>query len=401
MPAPRADDVPPRTVAVFTGSRSEYGLLVPVLRALAGDPRLEPIVLAGGSHLDEDFGATLGEIEGDGFRVRARVDTTTPRDTLSATAQAIGMGVLRLARVLEEQPPDLLVVYGDRFETFAAAIAGTQLRIPTAHIEGGDYTEGGALDDSVRHAITKLCHLHFATNPDAAERIRRLGEEAWRVHLVGLPALDLIARGAYASPDEICRDLGIDLSRPVVLFCQHAVATEFEKAGEQVRPSLEALERLAGRGYQVVITYPNNDAGGRRIVEELKSLETTPGIRLVKSLGRHRFHGLLCVLGRVGRGVVVGNSSAGLKEAPAFGCPAVNIGSRQDGRLRAGNVLDVVYDADAIEAAIRRGVEDGDFRARCATCGSPYGVGEAGARIAEVLATVSLDEHLLRKRMTF
>jgi len=390
-----------RRIAVFTGNRAEYGLQYPILRALHGDPRVETFLLAGGAHLEENFGKTVAEIEHDGFQVYRQVEIRMAHDTLFATAQAIGTAILSLSAILDELRPDFLVVYADRYEGFAAMITGTQMNVPTAHIEGGDYTEGGALDDSVRHAMTKLAHLHFATNQQAVERILGLGEEPWRVFNVGQPALDLIAAGLFASPEQVCCELKLDRSRPIVLFCQHSVTTEFEQATQQVRPSLEALRRLAGEGWQVVATFPNNDAGGRHIIEEMKTLDGIPGVVVRKSLGRHLFHGLLNVIGRVGRGAFAGNSSAGIKETPAFGCPAVNIGSRQQGRLRATNVLDVPYDAQAIEAALRRSATDETFRHQCATCDNPYGAGNAGPKITEVLATIPINADLLRKRMTY
>ena len=189
-----------RRIAVFTGNRAEYGLQYPILKALAADARLEYFLLAGGAHLDASFGQTIAEIESDGFTVYRRVDIKMERDSVFGTAQAIGTGILSISAILDELRPDFLVVYADRFESFAAMVAGTQMSIPTAHIEGGDYTEGGALDDTVRHAMTKLAHLHFATNEEAAESIRRLGEEPWRVFTVGQPALDMIAAGQYLSP---------------------------------------------------------------------------------------------------------------------------------------------------------------------------------------------------------
>jgi len=390
-----------RRIAVFTGNRAEYGLQFPILRAIATHPELEYFLLAGGAHLQGDFGKTLAEIEGDGFKVYRQVQIEMQQDTLFATAQAIGSGIQSLSRILDKLRPDFLVVYADRYEGFAAMITGTQMNIPTAHIEGGDYTEGGALDDSVRHAMTKLAHLHFATNEQAAERIRRLGEEPWRVFNVGMPALDLIKAGLYAQPEEMASCLDLDLTKPVVLFCQHSVTTEFEEALQQIRPSLTALQRVARSGYQVVITYPNNDAGGRAIIQELLTLEGIPGVRIVKSLGRARFHGVLHVIGRVTGGAFAGNSSAGIKETPAFGCPAVNIGSRQQGRLRAMNVIDTGYDAAAIEAAIRRSTDDAAFRRQCQTCVNPYGAGNAGPRIAQTLATIPINADLLRKKMTY
>jgi UDP-N-acetylglucosamine 2-epimerase (non-hydrolysing)/GDP/UDP-N,N'-diacetylbacillosamine 2-epimerase (hydrolysing) len=187
------------------------------------------------------------------------------------------------------------------------------------------------------------------------------------------------------------------------LFCQHPVTTEFDRAVEQTRPSIDALISLAQQGYQIVITYPNNDAGGRRIIQQLQELEARKlnGIWITKSLGRYRFHGMLNLIGRVGRGAFVGNSSAGIKETPVFGCPVVNVGSRQQGRLRADNVLDVPYDASEIAAAIQRCIEDEDFRHQCQNCQNPYGTGNAGPRIADVLATISIDARLLQKKMTY
>jgi UDP-hydrolysing UDP-N-acetyl-D-glucosamine 2-epimerase len=392
-----------RKVAVFTGNRAEYGLQYPILRAIAADPRLQYYLLAGGAHLQQDFGKTLAEIEADGFRVYRQVEIEMQQDTLFATAQAIGTGILSLSRILDDLRPDFLLVYADRYESFAAMVTGTQMNIPTVHIEGGDYTEGGALDDSVRHAMTKLAHLHFATNLEAAERIRRMGEEPWRVTVVGLPSLDLVAAGLYADPGETQATLGLDFARPIVLFCQHSVTTEFEQSEAQAGPSLKSLELLAGQGYQVIITYPNNDAGGRRIMQLIQVLEERHihNIKVFKSLGRYRFHGVLNVIGRIGRGAMVGNSSAGIKETPGFGCPSVNIGSRQQGRLRANNVIDVSYDAESIAAAIRRCVDDDEFRRQCQTCENPYGAGNAGPRIADVLATIPINARLLQKRMTY
>ena len=333
-----------RKIAIFTGNRAEYGLQFPILQAVDAHPALDYRLIVSGAHLDENFGRTLSEIEADGFTIHAEVKIDMTADTLYATAQAIGSGVLSMARVLDQLRPDMLVVYADRFEGFAAVIAGTQMNVPTAHIEGGDLTEGGALDDSVRHAMTKLAHLHFTTNRQATNRLLAMGEEPWRVHTVGFPAIDLIQDGRYASPSEVAEKLGLDLSRPIVLFTQHSVTTEFDQAAEQIGPSLVALQRLAQEGVQAVATYPNNDAGGRRIIEVIRNWfgSGLPNVQLHRSLGRHLYYGVLALARNPSLAVAcVGNSSSGIKETPAFGCPSVNIGSRQLGRLRAGNVLDV------------------------------------------------------------
>ena len=353
--------------------------------------------------MQEDFGYTVGEIEKDGFKVHHEVQLTMEQDSLFATAQAIGSGILSLSRILDAMRPHFLVVSADRFEGLAAVVAGTQMSIPTAHIEGGDLTEGGALDDSVRHAMTKLAHLHFTTNEQAARRVMALGEEPWRVHNVGLPSLDLVAEGNFGTAPEVMDRFSLSLDRPLVVFTQHSVTTEFELAGEQVRPSLAALEALAKDGHQILITYPNNDAGGQAIIREIESLQSKglANLQVHQSLGRYYYHGLLNLCGRVGRGVCVGNSSSGIKETRALGCPTVNIGSRESGRLRAENVVDVGYDRDEILSAVRRSLKDEAFRQHCRTCENPYGAGNAGPRVAETLATVEVGQALMRKKITF
>jgi UDP-hydrolysing UDP-N-acetyl-D-glucosamine 2-epimerase len=392
-----------RIIAVFTGNRAEYGLQYPILRAIDRHEHLDYRLLVSGAHLDPHFGRTLDEIRADGFRIDAEVAIEMDAVSLFATAQAIGSGVLSLSNVLSDLKPDMMVVYADRFEGLAAVIASSQMNIPTAHVEGGDLTEGGALDDSVRHAMTKLAHLHFTTNQQASNRILAMGEEAWRVHTVGFPAIDLIAEGRYASPGEIVSRFGLDLTRPVVVFTQHSVTTEFEHAARQSEPSIGAIEKLAAQGVQIILTYPNNDAGGRAIIESLEALagRRVANVQIHRSLGRHAYHGLLALARDPERRVAcVGNSSSGIKETPAFGCPTVNIGSRQDGRLRGENVIDVDYDAKAIAGAVERCFRDEAFRALCREAHNPYYLGGAGVKIANVLAQVPLDSALLRKRMT-
>jgi UDP-hydrolysing UDP-N-acetyl-D-glucosamine 2-epimerase len=392
-----------RKIAVFTGNRAEYGLQYPILKAIDAHPELEYFLLVSGAHLQEDFGYTLKEIEKDGFKVYAEVKIEMEEDTLFSTAQAIGSGILSLSRILDKIRPDFLVVYADRFEGFSAVITATQMNIPTAHVEGGDITEGGALDDSVRHAMTKLSHLHFTTNEQAAERVRLLGEEHWRIYNVGFPAIDLIVAGHFATPAEIEETYGLIPDKPVILFTQHSVTTEFEKAAQQVKPSLEAMRILAKEGCQVIVTYPNNDAGGRRIIKEIEKLrkERPKNLRIYKSLGRYNYHGVLNICGRTGRGVCVGNSSSGIKETPALGCPVVNVGSRQNGRLRADNVIDVGYNRDEIISAVRKALDDEGFRRRCRNSKNPYGAGNAGEQIAHVLATIDINMGLIQKRMTY
>jgi UDP-N-acetylglucosamine 2-epimerase (non-hydrolysing)/GDP/UDP-N,N'-diacetylbacillosamine 2-epimerase (hydrolysing) len=391
-----------RKIGVFTGNRAEYGLQYPILKAINEHPNLEYQLIVSGAHLDDNFGRTLDEIRNDGFRIDAEVKIEMNADSRIATAQAIGSGVMAISNALEALRPDIVVVYADRFEGLAAVIAASQMNIPTAHIEGGDLTEGGALDDSVRHAMTKLAHLHFTTNEQATNRILAMGEEAWRVNTVGFPAIDLISEGRFASADECRERLGLDLKKPIVLFTQHSVTTEFEAAADQVQPSLAAMKQLAAQGVQVVLTYPNNDAGGRTIIEALNEVgrASHAGIQVHRSLGRHLYHGVLALArDPQNRVACVGNSSSGIKETPVFGCPTVNIGSRQEGRLRGDNVITTDYDTGQIVAAVNSCLLDETFRETARYTANPYYLGDAGKKISEVLAGVPLNQMLIRKKM--
>ena len=392
-----------RKIAIFTGNRAEYGLQFPILKAVKEHEGLEYKLLVSGAHLDKNFGNTLKEINKDGFEVHEEIKIDMDAASLTSTVNAIGSGILSIGKALQRIRPDIMVVYADRFEGFSAVIASSQMNIPTAHIEGGDLTEGGALDDSVRHAMTKLAHLHFTTNEQASNRLLAMGEESWRVHTAGFPAIDLINEGNFAKPLEIEEMLKIDVNKPIVLFTQHSVTTEFDKACEQVSVSLLAIKELVNKGIQCIITYPNNDAGGKQIIQKINELENECQKNLIirKSLGRYLYHGILALARDKSLNILcIGNSSSGIKETPAFGCPTINIGSRQNGRLRANNVLDVDYDEKAIINAVEKCFSDDSFRHQCFNCENPYYVGGAGKKISEVLSSVELGQKLIRKKMT-
>ncbi len=395
-----------KIIAVFTGNRAEYGLQYPVLKAIDAHPDLEYRLIVSGAHLDKNFGNTIQEINDDGFEIHAEVDILLDESSPFATSQAIGTGVLSIADALSKIKPDIFVVYADRFEGFAAVIASTQMNIPTAHIEGGDITEGGALDDSVRHAMTKLAHIHFTTNQQASNRLLAMGEAPWRVHTVGFPAIDLIQENNYATPDELVEQYNLDLAKPVILFTQHSVTTEFHEAVNQIKPALHTIKKLALEGAQIIITYPNNDAGGRKIIDTINEFNSKEflgekNIQIHSSLGRYNYHGILALAKNSDNKVCcVGNSSSGIKETPAFGCPTVNIGSRQEGRLRAENVIEADYDEVSIYNAILMCVNDKNFRENCLKCLNPYGIGDAGIKIAKILNDTKIEpKKLLRKEM--
>jgi UDP-hydrolysing UDP-N-acetyl-D-glucosamine 2-epimerase len=380
-----------RTIAIFTGNRAEYGNLHPVIRAIAVHEQLQYQLIVSGAHLSEDFGNTIAEIEADGIVVAERIDLGIGSSQQNDTTKDLSCCIERMGVIYKRKRPDIQLVLGDRYETFGAAVAAFFFGIPLAHIAGGDLSHGGCLDDSVRHAISKLAHIHFATNHDSAERLKKMGEEEWRVHNVGLPALDQILAEEFYDSTTLARELELDLSQPVILFTQHPVTLEATQAGKQVEESLKALVRL---GIQTVITYPNTDPGNTLIRAEIEKYRSVRHFRIRKSLGRKRYLGLLRIAS-----VMVGNSSSGLLEAPSFKLPVVNIGGRQRDRLRAENVIDVDCDAGQIEQAIRRALYDAEFREKVANCVNPYGDGRAAARIVRVLAEVELDDKLLRKRV--
>lgn len=378
-----------RRVAYITGTRADYGLFTEPLRRIRENPDLELGLVVTAMHLEPGFGLTVNDIEADGLPVIARVRNLGNGDRGADQARSIGTAVLGITDALEEFRPDVVIVLGDRGEMLAGAIAAIHLRLPVAHVHGGDVS--GTVDELVRHAISKLSHVHFAATEDAAKRLIRMGERAEQVHVVGAPGLDYLSHFEPMSKAELEADLRIDLSRPFVLFTQHPV-TEDSAAG-QMEISLQALEDAE---VQVVATYPNSDAGGRAMIDVLKRWEERPWLRIVPNLGQRRFAGLLKEAA-----AMVGNSSSGIIEAPFFGLPVVNIGSRQSGRLRAENVLDVAHDQESIRAAIECAMNDETFRTRARNTRSPYGDGHAGERIVEILTSLEIGPQLLDKQIAY
>ncbi len=395
-------DMRKRKIVIFTGNRAEYGLQFPIIEAINNHKNLDLSIFVSGAHLDSNFGTTLNEINNDGFKIGAKIKIKMDSKSIFSNSQAIGNGIVMISKALKKIKPDFFMVYADRFEGFAAVIASTQMNIPTAHIEGGDLTEGGSLDDSVRHAMTKLSHIHFTTNKQASKRIIGMGEEAWRVHTVGFPAIDLISKSKYSSEQEVLKKLSLNLDQPIIIFTQHSITTELKNIEKQINPSLSALEVFAKKGFQIIITYPNNDSGGNQIISKINNLKRKKikNIKIYKSLGRSIYHGLLALnINNRAKIVCVGNSSSGIKETPAFFCPTVNIGSRQKGRLRANNIIDTNYNKDEIIKAINKCLYNQKFRKICKKTKNPYYIGGAGKKIANVLNNINIDKKLIQKKM--
>jgi UDP-hydrolysing UDP-N-acetyl-D-glucosamine 2-epimerase len=379
-----------RRIAVVTGSRAEYGLLRGVLEELQGAPDVHLLLVVTGAHLLASHGLSGDVVNEDGFSVDARVDIQLASDSGVGTAKSVGLGVIGFADALSRLQPDVVVVLGDRFEILAAAQAALFLRIPVAHIHGGEATEG-VWDEAIRHAVTKMSHLHFVASEAFRDRVVQLGEDPDRVFVTGAPGLDAIRRRAPADEAAIRADLGLPRGMPFLLVTYHPV-TLLEEAGRSSIANLfEALDRFPDHG--VVFTRANCDAGGEEIAQQVVRLAASRGgrVRLVNSLGTPRY-----IAAMEAAAAVVGNSSSGIIEAPSVGTPSVDIGERQRGRPAAASVLRCPDDAEAIHAAVERAVST-EFRRSLSAVVNPYGDGHASGRIARVLRTHPLEGLLLKR----
>ena len=379
-----------KRIGVVTVSRSDYGHLRPVLEALRRAPDLELLLLVAGMHLASEFGLTVRDIEADGFPISARVEMLGGGDTPEAVAAATGRGVAGFGEAFARLRPDVVVALGDRFEMLAAAVAALPFALPVAHIHGGEVSEG-AMDNQIRHAITKLAHLHFASAEPHARRIAAMGEEPWRIHTVGAPGLDRLPTTEPLPRAALARELGLPEAGPWLLVTFHPVSLEYRDTAAHIDALLAALEKTDGF---IVITYPNADTAGRLIIERIEEFagRHPRRCRLAKSLGERLYLSLLRHAD-----LMIGNSSSGLIEAPSFGLPVVNVGSRQRGRLRGANVIDV----EPSREDILRGIEAAQalpFRVRARAAANPYGDGHAAPRIVEILRSVPIDVRLVQKR---
>ncbi len=379
-----------RKICVVTGSRAEYGLLYWLLNDLQHHAGVTLQLVVTGMHLSSQFGLTVREIEADGFVPDAKVDMLVSSDTPAGIAKSIGLGTIGFAGVLEQLQPDMLVVLGDRFEIFAAAQAAMCARIPIAHIHGGELTEG-LIDEAIRHAITKMSHLHFVAAEEYRNRVIQLGESPDRVWNVGALGVEAIRRTRLLSRVALSKAIGFDISQPYFLVTYHPVTLHHHGDGGGVRPLLKAFEAFPQ--HRIVLTGVNADTDNVGIREAIQSFARKHAQRVhaTMSLGQQ---GYLSAMRYAD--AVVGNSSSGLIEAPSFRVPTVNIGDRQRGRVRAKTVIDVAADEGAIVAGINKALSP-VFRAHLRRTVSPFGDGQSVARIAKILATHPLHDLLMKQ----
>ncbi len=368
-----------RKIAAVTSSRADYSHLYWPLRELAAHPEIDLKIVAMGPHLSPEFGHTADEIEKAGFPIDARIECLLSSDTDVGMAKTIGVATLGLADCLGQMRPDLLLLIADRYEMLAPASVALALRIPVAHIEGGEISEG-AIDNAVRNALTKLSHVHFTSTEQARARVIAMGEEAWRVHRAGAPSLDHLRRSALADTP---------VAKPNVLVAYHPTTI----ARDTIREADALFAALASVRGHFLFCYPNADAGSRALIARAKEfLDRRGDGQVLVNLDPIAYWSLLR-----SADLLLGNSSSGIMEAASFEIPAVNVGIRQRGREHGRNVLDADAGVESILACVATAT-GADFRASLAGMENPYGDGHASERIAAVLASIPLGEELLIKR---
>ena len=380
-----------RKIAVITTSRADYGHLYWVLRELSARDAITFQLIVLGAHPSPEYGLTGREIERGGFPITEQIECLLSSDTDVGMAKTIGLATLSLADALGRLRPDILLLIADRYEMLAPASVALALRIPVAHIEGGELSTG-AIDDAVRHALTKMSHLHFTPTAQARRRVLSLGEEPWRVHQTGAPSLDHLRRRKLFTAEELEQALGISLHVAPVLIAYHPVtlARDTTREADAVFTALGRLAEDLPRPF--FFCFPNADAGSHDIMRRAREFcQAHSAARLFVNLNHLQYWSLLnCAA------VLVGNSSSGIMETPSLRKPTVNIGLRQEGRERAANIIDAAPDAERIADAVHAALRPA-FAASLAGLANPYGDGHAAERIAEVLATVELGERLRHK----
>lgn len=386
-----------KIIGVVTGSRAEYGYLRPLLKKLSADPAVKLKLYVCGLHLVKNYGHTFKEIVTDGFEIAGKVDMkmkdeNTPFDlTISIAA-----GVEGFAKVFKNDKPDILTVFGDRIEPFAAAIAAISMDIPLAHINGGDAALGD-IDNNLRHAITKLAHLHFTASRQSRQRVLNLGEESWRVFQPGALSLDTILNQRLLSKTDLCKKY-VFSDKPFILVSYQPVTTEWLEAGKQIRLILQSAVGLAKKeNMSILAVYPNPYPGGYNIIRVIQEIaRENNNIFVFKNFPHLEFISLMAV-----SSVFVGNSSSGIIEAPSLAVPYVSVGTRQKGRERGDNVIEASYNKSQIETGIKKALFDKKFLALVKKKASPYGDGQAAAAITKILKKIKINKRLLQKKITY
>jgi len=379
-----------RKILYISGTRADYGLMTQTLCAIKKHPKLKIELAITGMHLMPEFGKTINEVKKDDFKLH-KIEAIYKCDDKESMVNFMGNLIPKLVRIVKLIKPNMILLLGDRAEMLAGAIVGTYLTIPVVHIHGGETTS--TVDETIRHTITKLSNVHLPATQKSARRIIKMGERAETVFTVGAPGLDDILMTKLLSKKEILKKYNLNLSKPILLITQHPVTMEIKEAASQIRETMEAVKELC---YQAIIIYPNADAGGRVMIKIIEQYKKYPCIQIFKNIPRRDYLSLMKITS-----VMIGNSSSGIIEAPSFHLPVVNVGSRQAGRERAKNIIDVSCDKKQIQKAIKMAIYDQNFRKALKKYKNPYGDRKTGKRIADILSKIKIDKKLLQKQLTY
>ncbi|MFQ6049516.1 MAG: UDP-N-acetylglucosamine 2-epimerase [Candidatus Paceibacterales bacterium] len=379
-----------RKICILSGKRGGYGALMRTMDLIKKDPDLELQLIVTDMHLSSKFGKTLFEVE-KSFKVKAKVDMKQLDDSPLGRTEALIRCLEKIPHAFQKLKPDIFLCLGDRGEVLVSVIAAMNMGIPVAHIQGGDIS--GNLDEFFRHAITKLSHIHFPSTKDSAKRIEKMGEEKWRIFVVGDTHVDLIANKMHTQNHIVRKKFGLGEKEKYLILLQHSVNTEPEKSYSQMLQTLKAVKKTNLRS---IIVYPCSDQGYQGIIDAIEKFRKEKNFSFHKNIEAPDFLGLLS-----GAEVLVGNSSSGIIEAPYFKLPVVNIGKRQLGRVRDKNVIDVKENSRKIFEAINKALSDTKFRKSLKECGKIYGDGQAAERIVKVLKEIEINEKLMEKKMTY
>jgi len=366
-----------KTIGIVTTSRADYGIYYPILKKLDEFPSLNLKLFVAGMHLSNEFGKTIDTIHNDGFIISEKVEMLLASDTPDAISKSIGMGTISFSQCFSNNRPDILLVLGDRFEMYSAVIAALPYNIPIAHIHGGEITQG-AIDDVIRHSITKHSHLHFVSTTEYAKRVYQMGEEKWRIIISGAPSIDNLKLIKLLNKNELENRLNIVINNPVLLITFHPVTLEYDQTQWQINELLASIKNFSN--YSIIFTFPNADTNGRIIINQIRHfVNSSTNSFFIDNLGSQAYFSLMNLAS-----AMIGNSSSGIIESASFKLPVVNIGTRQSGRIKGKNVIDVDYNHENIVNAIKKATHQ-DFINSLRNINNQYGDGDAAEKILNKL----------------
>ena len=380
-----------KKIAVITGTRAEYGYLKPLMTEIKKDRTLELISIITGMHLLSEFGNTYKLVEKD-FPDSVKIEMKLEGDSLKDMAKYLASGVKNFVEYFNKNRPDIVIVLGDRSEPLAVALAAMYLNIPIAHINGGDVS-GGSIDESIRHALTKIAHIHFVHTKENANRIKKMGEEQNRIFIVGALTLDTIINKNLPLRNDIFSKYDLNTDRVTFLVLQHPVTTLKDQGYSQMKELFSALEEL---NKQTIILYPNCDAGGKKFIDLINKYKDRKHFKILKNIPHDDYLALM-----KSSNLMIGNSSSGIIESPSFKIPVINIGNRQSGRSRSVNIIDTEPDKKKIIESVDFALNNKEFLKKIKSCKNKFGDGKSPKRIVKILTKIKIDNKLIQKQITY